>query len=213
MHIEKLFFSYMKKIQIQFNSAISIAMKTDTIGTLSHNDAVSEQVIRDKLFKRKAHQIFRSVRNSPKYWEDKKKNLNAMIRQLGPPTFFITLSPAETYWPELIRILLRIHKRPNEDDYSTVSDEILLALNQNKLLALIAHDPVTVARYVENRMGFLRNFIFNTRGPFVENPVVDKVWRTLPFPRSNLQDGICTFPRSWLISLPYDGLVQRRSAL
>lgn len=31
-----------------------------------------------------------------------------MIRQLGPPTFFITLSPAETKWAELLVVLKKV---------------------------------------------------------------------------------------------------------
>jgi len=34
-----------------------------------------------------------------------KKELMAMIRQLGPPTFFLTLSAAEKNWPELLKYL------------------------------------------------------------------------------------------------------------
>ena len=178
MHIEKLFFSFMKKLQLQIISALTIAMKTENINTMSRETAITEKSLQDKLFKHKAYSVFRTIRNSPKYWEDKKKNINAMIRQIGPPTFFITFSPAETFCPELIRNLLKILKQPGENYYAAMTDDMLMALSQNKLLALVAHDPVTVARYIENRFGALRNFIFHVNGPFVEHPVVDKVWRT-----------------------------------
>ena len=51
------------------------------------------------------YRIFRTLRNSPPYFEAKKKELNAMVRQLGYPTMFFSLSSADTKWPELIQCL------------------------------------------------------------------------------------------------------------
>jgi len=52
------------------------------------------------------YRILKDTRTSPAHWEDKKKVM-AMIRQFGLPTVFITLSAAETRWPELIVLLKR----------------------------------------------------------------------------------------------------------
>ena len=35
------------------------------------------------------YKIFRTIRNSPQYWENQKKEDFAMLRQLGLPTLFI----------------------------------------------------------------------------------------------------------------------------
>ena len=48
------------------------------------------------------------IRSLPPYWKSKKKDLMAMLRQLGKPTFFLTLSAAETRWPELVKFLFRL---------------------------------------------------------------------------------------------------------
>ena len=48
---------------------------------------------------------FRTLRNSPAYFERKKKDAFAMIRQLGFPTLFVSQSAAETQWPELPQAL------------------------------------------------------------------------------------------------------------
>ncbi|CAF5065755.1 unnamed protein product, partial [Rotaria magnacalcarata] len=55
-----------------------------------------------------AFTFLRCNRSSPAFWEMKKKELLAMFRQLGCPTIFLTLSAAETKWPELIVILTRV---------------------------------------------------------------------------------------------------------
>lgn len=49
--------------------------------------------------------VFRQLRNSPAYLETRKKDVFAMIRQLGLPTWFMSLSAADTRWNDLIRAL------------------------------------------------------------------------------------------------------------
>ena len=48
------------------------------------------------------YQIFKNIRSSPPYFENKKKNLMAMIHQLGIPTLFISLSAADIKWIDLL---------------------------------------------------------------------------------------------------------------
>ena len=45
--------------------------------------------------------IFRTLRNSPVYFDRKKKDAFAIIRQLGFPVLFVSQSAVETKWPEL----------------------------------------------------------------------------------------------------------------
>ena len=62
------------------------------------------------------YRIFKNIRSSPPYFEHKKKELMAMIRQLGIPTLFISLSAADTKWVELLRsIYISIHKKNQTD--------------------------------------------------------------------------------------------------
>ena len=37
------------------------------------------------------------------YWQDQLYDVLAMLRILGIPTWFLTLSAANLYWPEMIR--------------------------------------------------------------------------------------------------------------
>ena len=51
------------------------------------------------------YNFLRALRGSPPYFEKAKKDLFAMIRQLGPATLFCSFSSAETKWMHLLKIL------------------------------------------------------------------------------------------------------------
>ena len=55
--------------------------------------------------------IFRQLRNSPAYLEARKKDIFAMIRQLSLPTWFMSLSAADTRWTDLLRMLARLNEK------------------------------------------------------------------------------------------------------
>ena len=62
--------------------------------------------------------IFCNLRNSPAYLEKRKKDAFAMIHQIGFPSLFISLSAAETKWPELLRAVgqLNDNKRYTDEE-------------------------------------------------------------------------------------------------
>ena len=64
------------------------------------------------------YQVFKNIRSSPPYFENRKKNLMGMLRQLGIPTLFISLSAADTKWIDLlssIKTLLTNRLCPNKE--------------------------------------------------------------------------------------------------
>jgi len=65
-------------------------------------------------------------------------------RQFGLSTFFITLSAAETRWPELIVLLKR------NVDRVKINKEEALNLQLREKEPLIKTDPLTCARYFYN---------------------------------------------------------------
>jgi hypothetical protein len=75
-----------------------------------------------------------------------------MIRQLGPPTFFVTFTSAENCWDPLVAAvsdLDRNKKRKKETD----------TLENNDIEYLIRKDPVTFTRYYRHRINALRQLI------------------------------------------------------
>ena len=53
--------------------------------------------------------IFRQLRNFPAYLETRKKDIFAMIRQLSLPTWFMSLSAADTRWTDLLKMLAKLN--------------------------------------------------------------------------------------------------------
>lgn len=51
--------------------------------------------------------FLRHIPNSVQYWHSRKQDLFAMMRQLGKPTVFLTLSASETYWLPLLRYIYK----------------------------------------------------------------------------------------------------------
>ena len=59
--------------------------------------------------------FLKALRGSPPYFEKAKKDLFAMIRQLGPTTLFCSFSSAETQWIHLLQILGELVDRTRSD--------------------------------------------------------------------------------------------------
>ena len=81
----------------------SSQQKPLTAGDIVDNNVLSKLIRNDQ-----AYQILAGDRTSPVYWEKKMKDLMAMIRQLGVPSLFLTLSAAESKWGPLLVILKKI---------------------------------------------------------------------------------------------------------
>jgi len=87
--------------------------------------------------------ILKGLRSA--HWEAEKKKVIAMTRQFGLPTFFITLSAAESKWNELLVILSLLL------DSRDITEEEAAALSCSEKARLIRSDPVTCCRYFDYR--------------------------------------------------------------
>lgn len=52
-------------------------------------------------FLKKVMAFSQSLHGSQSYWYNQCNRVESMCKQLGPPTFFVTLSAADTYWPDV----------------------------------------------------------------------------------------------------------------
>ena len=99
------------------------------------------------------YQIFKTIRNTPAYLEEKAKEIRAMIRQLGIPTWFISLSANDLNWPEL---LVMLGKMQDKKDYTGKID----SLSYDDRTRLVRNDPVTCARFFQDRVDkFINNVL------------------------------------------------------
>ncbi|KAK3083914.1 hypothetical protein FSP39_005261 [Pinctada imbricata] len=128
----------------------------------SEGNKVTEDVLLDNSKLRKilhndeALRFLQPIRGTPSYWQNTQKDLFAMLRQIGIPTWFCSFSAAEFRWPEIVNAILR-QQRSDKDFYD---------LNWNQKSTLLKHDPVTVARMFDRRFHlFLKMVIFSDLEP------------------------------------------------
>jgi hypothetical protein len=79
------------------------------------------------------------IRTSPDYLDRLRKNVFAMIRQLGPPAFFVTFTIGVNNWPELVQTLEELYAIHNQNN-SKYKD-----VEKPKIADLVKMDPVTCA--------------------------------------------------------------------
>ena len=163
----KLFFMFRKKEMLALHSAIQIYLKMAQNQTFTVDQAMDQNFIEQLIRNDDAYRVLSNDRTSPVYWSLKKRELMAMIRTLGIPTFFLTLSAAETRWPELIVILVRVLEKRE------ISREEADQISWEHKCNLIRKDPVTCARYFDRRLRELFKLIRTQGGPFEEYEVDD----------------------------------------
>ena len=175
-NIPYIFYMYRKLMCQKLLSAINISLKKSIVRqNITAQEALNSRSLIEKMNDDDYQRFMSSIRSSPEYWTTKKRQMFAMIRQLGCPVFFITLSPAEIDWPELIILLHRLYEPDEAKKNITVED--VARMNRQTKIDLVSRDPVTTARYFENRTRHLINFMFHKEGPFKEDPIVDYFWR------------------------------------
>ena len=169
-NIPNMFFK-LKKVQMKHVlDRVSLAMRRvmgkDVRAKHILDDQSRAQVVRLD----EGYYIFRNLRNSPAYLEKRKKDAFAMIRQIGFPSLFISLSAAETKWPELLRAVGQLN------DKKTYSDKEIAQMDTQKIFGLIQKDSATVVRHFHHRfLTFLHDVLRSTHNPIGE--ISDYFWR------------------------------------
>ncbi|XP_078791854.1 uncharacterized protein LOC144986979 isoform X2 [Oryzias latipes] len=74
---------------------------------LANSSMMDKQEVERLVRNKDAIRFMQPLRGTPAYWHKTTRDLYAMIRQLGTPTFFCTFSAAEMRWPEVITAVKR----------------------------------------------------------------------------------------------------------
>jgi hypothetical protein len=83
-----------------------------------------------------------------------------MIKQLGIPTWFMTLSCADLRWPELFQIIART----KGNNYITTEE--VEALSYHERCSMLNLNPVMVAKHFQYRVEtFFRDFLLTNANP------------------------------------------------
>ncbi len=101
-------------------------------------------------FIKKLQYFSNTIQGSSSYWREKKDEVHSWIRHHveaghGPPTFFITLSCAEYYWPDIFR-LLQDRLKYTDQKYMT-SEQI-----QKSVVQLVNQYSIVIQEYFQKRV-------------------------------------------------------------
>ncbi|XP_070517886.1 uncharacterized protein [Cardiocondyla obscurior] len=108
------------------------------------------KAVQNELLEANINAIFSTLRNTEQFWRKPKNDLNCMIHHYGPATWFLTLSPSEWLWEDLEEYIREINNWKNE------------SININEL---IARDPVSTSRFLENKFQGIIDFICANSNP------------------------------------------------
>ncbi|XP_061195058.1 uncharacterized protein LOC133203256 [Saccostrea echinata] len=169
--IPNLFYK-LKRIQIkQIQDKVMLAMRKCKLQGKKYTAAqILDSQTADSIVRlNEGFHVLRNLRGSPPYWEKAKKDIFAMIRQLGLPTWFCSFSAAETKWTPLLKTLGELI------DNVTYTEEEIRNMSWEHKSKLIKSDPVTCARYFDfrfnkffaevlshktNPVGFIEDFFY-----------------------------------------------------
>jgi hypothetical protein len=83
-----------------------------TFRCVGGTERVTKRMIEDKEYLESCIQknlsFLVSIPTSVQYWQERKEDVFAIIRELGEPTMFLTLSASEVHWPHLLKILCEL---------------------------------------------------------------------------------------------------------
>lgn len=142
----------------------------DTVHSITRSEIENRQFVKETMERNES--FLRHIPNSVQYWYGRKRDLFAMMRQLGKPTLFLTLSASETYWIPLLRYIYKFQNRiPAEQN---ISDEIFEAMTATVRAELLVNsDPVICCLYFDKLVDTILNALKRTTGPFGKYHVVD----------------------------------------
>ncbi|VDI19187.1 Hypothetical predicted protein [Mytilus galloprovincialis] len=126
----------------------------------------NKETLKELFKKDEAIKYLKPIRGTPPYWQSSQKDIFAMIRQLGVPTFFCSFSSADFRWSEIVDTILKQQGDMRNSENMTW-DEKCKVLSSN---------PVTAARMFDHRYHtFLKDVIMSDAEPI--GKVIDYFYR------------------------------------
>lgn len=150
-----------------------------TFRCVQETENVTRQMLEDRQFledcMEKNLSFLKSIPNSALYWHSKRKDLFAMMRQLGKPSVFLTMSASEMKWPDLIKTLHRLSDQYDGIDY----EDPIAQLNRSTRAHLVNEDPVTCCIYFNKLVDIIMSLLQAKKSynPFAKYRVKDYFMR------------------------------------
>ena len=157
---EYLFFAQFIIEQKKVSDSINIALKKIHGQSVTASELKSSaERLRNLICQDQAYLFLRKIPGTPPYWQKFMYEILAMVKQLGIPTWFMTLSCADLRWPELFQIIARIQGK-------MMTNEEVDALSYNEKCQMVNLNPVVVAKHFQYRVEtFFTEVLFTDAKP------------------------------------------------
>ncbi len=143
-----------KRIALKRTKGNVLEGKKVTAKTLKDPESMEGLIQSDR-----AYECLKKQRGGPPYLQVQQRKAFAMVKQLGIPTWFLSLSAADLYWPEFLRAIAI-------QDGKSYTEEQVMALTWQERCDLIRHNPVTAIRMFYHRINaFFTHFIHSSAQP------------------------------------------------
>ena len=94
----------------------------------------------------------KNIKGSQAYWQRFMNDVLAMIKQLGPPSWWMTFSCAGLRWNEIYKILSKLQGKE-------LTDQEIDLMTYNEKCKMLNSNPVVVAKHFQYRLEtLLRKF-------------------------------------------------------
>jgi hypothetical protein len=98
----------------------------------------------------------RNIRGTAAYWADAKSDVFAMIRALGPPTFFMTLSADDTNWDDLMVVLKQVADGMEMSNDEKAAYLETLLNKSDRRAAFLADQPLAAQHFAHRLVALAR---------------------------------------------------------
>ena len=138
---EYLFFAQFIVEQKKVSDSINIALKRVHGQSITASQLKSNvQTLQNLICQDQSYLFLRQIPGTPSYWQRFMYEVVAMVKQLGIPTWFMTLSCADLRWPELFQIISRTRGM-------NITDEQVHAMSYNEKCSMLNLNPVRVETF------------------------------------------------------------------
>eukprot|EP00732_Lithocolla_globosa_P000252 Lithocolla_globosa_v1_NODE_62_length_7247_cov_17.118503.p1 type:complete len:1467 gc:universal NODE_62_length_7247_cov_17.118503:2368-6768(+) len=156
--LDNIFFK-LRKMHIKYlTSRIQVALRTCFSNT-NRPRCVSDILgsnMENLIRMDQGYQILKDLRGSPPYFKKVKQHIFAMCRQLGKPTFFLTLSAADLQWDFLLEMLVQLqHSDWSKKECAEYVQKLNTTKDYHAKCALLRNDPVTCARHFDRMVSVM----------------------------------------------------------
>lgn len=140
---EHILYMAMKVMRLRLSDGMRQVFKSNADTKNLTLENIRDRELMDSMVEQN-FSFLKSIPNSVHYWSARKKDVFAMIRQLGKPTIFLTMSASEYEWNDLLLLLYRLE---NGGRQWTGVGKSETSMSADLRTTLVNEDPVTCCLY------------------------------------------------------------------